>query len=89
MKYYEILQKLVHFRGTKKQIKEKISRITTEKEVKLTKCEGNLKDNDLAFQFHLGMDGNDYLDFDIYMLKTRAKETSKRVFLITEINTSY
>jgi len=86
MKYLKKLNTLIGFRGTKKQISIAISTRTTNKKVSLNKPEQTLKQNDIARQFSLGKHKDDYLDFDIYFLRTRAKENGKPVYLITEIN---
>jgi hypothetical protein len=47
-------------------------------------CE--LKGGDFLYMVCLGMVGCHYLDYEIFMLKTRAKRNKKRVFLITGIS---
>ena len=88
MKFYTTLQKLVGTRGTKQQIADRIHQLTN-RTTRLSQFEENLPDNDLGFQFTLGMDREHYLDFDIYLIKTRAKHNGKPVWYTTEINQSY
>lgn len=88
MKHYNQLQKLIGYRGTKKQISKAIEQLTLVP-THLYKFENNLPESDLGFQFNLGMDGEEHLDFDIYLIKTRAKDGGKPVWYVTEINPSY
>lgn len=88
MKFYTTLQQLIGYRGTKHQITDKIHQLTN-RHTKLAPFTENLPDNDLGFQFFLGVDDDNYLDFDIYLIKTRAKDNGKRVWYVTEINPSY
>ena len=89
MKLYTKLQQLIGTRATKRGICDSILAITG-RTTKLSPFEENLPENDLGFQFNLGMDGDTYLDFDIYLIKTRAKsDTSKPIWYVTEINRSY
>lgn len=89
MKFYSTLQILIGFRGTKKQIQREIYRLTKRHTI-LHKSDEQLEGNDTCYQAFLGIDCDDYLDFDIYLIKTRAEsETGKPVWYITEINQSY
>ena len=89
MNYYIELQDLRHTRGTKQGIADSIFAITG-RTTKLHKCDEQLPGNDLVFQFNLGMDGDSYLVFDIYLIKTRAQsDLGKPIWYITEINQSY
>ena len=86
MKYYNKLQELIGCRGNKQQINKSISAIADGRECFISPMEEPLPQNDVSYQFTLGMDGENYLDFEIYMLKTNAKSNGKRVYYITEIN---
>jgi hypothetical protein len=88
MKFYKELQALIGFRGNKQNIQNKIYNLT-DRTTKLVKSDQPLYGNDNTFEFSLGTDGDTYLDFDIYMLKTNAKYDGKRVWLVTELNSSY
>lgn len=89
MKFYTELQQLVGTRATKRGICDSILTITG-RITNLSPFEENLPQSDLGFQFSLGMDGDHYLDFDIYLIKTRAKSASgKPIWYVTEINQSY
>jgi hypothetical protein len=60
-----------------------LNKISTKHEsVELVEFEEPLEDNDLGFNVNLGMNGNQYLDYEIYMLRTNKKDN----YLITEIN---
>lgn len=88
MKYYKKLQKLIGRRGTITQIEDMISDRADGIATELSRFEKDLKGNDKGYQFCLGMDKDAYLDFDIYLIKTRAKDNKKRVYYISEINSS-
>jgi len=89
MKFYTELQQLIGTRATKRGICDSILAITGQT-TNLAPFTENLPESDLGFQFNLGMDGDDYLDFDIYLIKTRAKSDSgKPIWYVTEINRSY
>lgn len=90
MKFYQELQQLVGTRATKRGICDSIFAITGRTPTSLSPFEENLPESDLGFQFFIGMDGDSYLDFDIYLIKTRAKsDTGKPIWYVTEINRSY
>ena len=77
------MEKLVLFRGTKEEIISKLNEIKiTHQSVVLEPFENPLEGNDLGFNISLGMIGNEYIDYEIYMLPTMRKGE----FLITEIN---
>lgn len=72
---------LVLFRGTKKEIVNKLNTIGTIKtDVILCPFPHPLPDNDFGFAVMLGKINDEWLDFDIYMLPTNKKD----VFIITE-----
>jgi len=85
-KFEQKLQRLVGNRGTKKEISRMISKIVGS-EIKIGKAnkgsclEGETK-ADIVYCFNAGMDEDIYLDFDVFVLKTR----NHKVLYITEIN---
>ena len=88
---YTKLQTLVGYRGTIKQIEAAIQNLT-EIPTTLFPFEENLEDNDLGFQFSLeAFDDieDNYYDFDIYLIQTRAWDYLEPIWYVTEINTSY
>ena len=80
--YNEMMKNLVMFRGTKEEIIEKLNMIGSRNDCFLEAFEEALPENDYGFNTNLGMVGEHYLDFEIYMLPTNEKDT----FIITEVN---
>ena len=88
---YTNLQTLIGSRGTIQQIEAAIHDVTGVSTT-LSPFEENLDDNDLGFQFSLeSFDDieDNYYDFDIYLIQTRAWDYLEPVWYITEINWSY
>ena len=76
------MEDLVLFRGTKEDIIKKINDIGLRNDSILEPIEDPLSINDIGFNINLGNFEDDFLDFEIYMLPTNAKD----IFVITEIN---
>jgi len=81
-KINNVMQNLVLFRGTKEWIINRLSTIGTRTDIFLEPFEEPLPNNDFGFNTNLGMIGSHYLDYEIYMLPTNAKD----VFVITEVS---
>ena len=74
------MEDLVLFRGTKEDIVKKINVIGLRNDSILESIEDSLSINDIGFNINLGNFEDDYLDFEIYMLPTNAKN----IFIVTE-----
>ncbi len=77
-KYEEKLQYLIGFVGTVEDIEFAISRFSTNEPVEISLEEEN---EDICFVFNLGMDGTQYLDFDLFVIET----DEEHIFRIVEI----
>ena len=76
------MQDLLLFRGTQEDIVKKINTIGLRDDSILEPIEYPLSIDDIGFYINLGKFEDDFLDFEIYMLPTNAKD----VFVITEVN---
>ena len=77
----ENIKQLVGFRGTKIEIVAKLNNLGPRHDCFLEAFEDPLPGIDLSFNTNLGMIGDHYLDFEIYMLPTRKLDE----FMITEV----
>ncbi len=75
------MRNLVMFRGTKKEIIVELEKIGNRKDIILEPFEEPLPENDLSFNTNIGMIGDSYLDFEVYLLPTNKKD----VFIVTEV----
>lgn len=75
------MQRLIRYRGTKDEIVSKLNNLGPRHDCFLEAFEDPLPENDLGFNTNLGMIGDHYLDFEIYMLPTMKADT----FIIIEI----
>lgn len=77
------MQGLVHTRCTKQELIMKLALLSVNRDSipVLTPFEEPLPENDFGFSTNIGMLGETYLDYEIFMLPTNKQD----VFLITEI----
>lgn len=76
---------LVGFRGTEDEIKSKLGFFMgIEMEALFSRFE---EDNsiDIGYVANLGMSGETYLDFDIFVIETRETKNKRKVLYITEV----
>jgi len=84
------LESLVHTRGTLERIALTLSKIA-KIDVAINHVDEPLDENDVSFEFNMGVDENKgiYLDFDMFALPTNAKENNSIIYYITDISSSY
>lgn len=73
-KFEEQLQAIIGFRGNLESIERRVSELSTGINVAIEKQDEQIDEGDLVYIFSLGMDGDEYLDFDLWVLETRNKD---------------
>lgn len=77
-------ENMIMFRGTVEEIKEKLNSFNpTTNKIEMERFEEEIPTNDIGYNFSFGEDDEgEYLDFEIFMLPTRAKDN----FIVTELS---